>query len=592
MTDAVWELNAEAEYAASDLESTDQGETVFRRFGEKLLQTLQQHQPSIKHGYLAVAGLTRSAFKIVAALPTNSPILAQKIQRALSDKLLGNESAMRYLSADENRMLPGDLSPLESRVAVKLLGNGEFFGMLCLDVDSTEADHLMSELRQSWQAICRCLSEAVFSMRLEALAAPFNFGGVAMDGAVSEDALYEQICRQATLGFAADGAVLRLFDKAGNSLRVCGSWGDIRHNPDELGSPGERICQRVFDDSSHYGTARTISSAKGFGVEMTRADEEALRRAGIGSYMVMGLQSDIVSASLAGKLGTLAIFHYRDHEFSLRDIRLFHSFAERVGDDLALIALMKQQEETNEFVMTQSNASTRAEIISLFAHDLGHKAIHASEKVQTLIDDAKKAIRQKLSSDRIQKPAEEALEACLRVENELSQLKALTKHFDAGESVEFNVGDVFAAVKKDFRSALDRNSMNMEIQTSGNTTLHGPRRVLEQVIFNLIINAIDAQKSTGKNRKNTIHVICKEAQIGARRQIKVQFWDDGPGISWPHFPNPNDIFLLGKTSKKDGQGTGTGLPMSRRLIDIHFRGNLELKDRSKALFDLTLESDP
>jgi signal transduction histidine kinase len=399
--------------------------------------------------------------------------------------------------------------------------------------------------------------------------------------------LFEQICQQATLGFAADGAVLRVFEESTNSLPVRGQWGDIRHSPQLPGGPGEKISRCVFEDG-FYGTARTISSGRGFGIEITGEDEVALRAAGIGSYMVMRLQSDIAATEIGARIGTLSLFHYREHEFSLRDVRLFRAYTERVGDDLALIVQMRRLEEISTLMKSQFNVLTRAEVISLLAHDVGHKAIRATEQVRTLIDDAKKALKNRQSYNSIADSATDAEDACQRVENELAQLKQITRYVDESSGV-FAIAEVFQNVKNDFKSVLDRNNMSMDIQTSGNTTCFGPRRVFEQVIFNLVINSIDAQKSVRHPRKNMIHVHCREEKSGDRRRIYIKFWDEGPGISYQFFPEPNEIFRLGRTSKPEGQGTGTGLPMSRSLLDKYFRGNLLLKRREDALFEITLE---
>jgi signal transduction histidine kinase len=590
---ALWSFSAESGFEPADLEADDQGRKVFRRFGEKLLEMIATHHKAMQRGYLAVAGLSRSALQVAAARPPDSPEVGRDIPRSLSDALFSGDTKFRALTLGEASRLPGSLRPGEIRFAIKLVGNGEFFGLLCLDAVAPSPLILerMDEFEAEWRAICRCVSEAVFSMRLEALAAPFDFAGFTGEANGMEAKLLEQICQQATLGFAADGAVLRIFDERTGQLAVRSKWGDIRHHPEESRGPGERICECVFEGSL-YGTARTISTGRGFGTEITQDDEDLLRAAGIGSYMVMRLQSDIAAASHDARIGTLSLFHYREHEFSLRDIRLFRAYTERVADDLALVSNIRELEVQEKLMRTQFSVLTRAELISLLAHDVGHKAIRATEQVVDFTDAVKKAIKEKQSFNSIASAATDAREACLRVESELAQIKQITKHVDEAP-VPFSVKDVFEDIRRDFGAVLDRNNMDMEIVTQGSTTCFGPRKVFEQVIFNLVINSIDAQKSRRHRNKNVIHVHCREETAGSRRKLTIQFWDDGPGISFPHFPDPNDVFVLGRSSKPEGEGTGTGLPMSRSLLDRYFRGELQLKDRQKARFEIRFEpQDP
>mgnify|MGYP001205421188 CR=1 FL=1 len=80
---------------------------------------------------------------------------------------------------------------------------------------------------------------------------------------------------------------------------------------------------------------------------------------------------------------------------------------------------------------------------------------------------------------------------------------------------------------------------------------------IEQVVINLLINAIDAVKDT-PDAKITIHII----HIESKQQILIK--DNGNGIS----PDELDkIFIPFYTTKKDG--SGIGLSISRQIMQQH-----------------------
>ena len=138
------------------------------------------------------------------------------------------------------------------------------------------------------------------------------------------------------------------------------------------------------------------------------------------------------------------------------------------------------------------------------------------------------------------------------------------------------------------RQVFDRASMDIELQIPNRLMLYGPRGILGQVIFNLLINSIDAQRAAPRQRRNAIHIHCRKETQGQRHRIVIQFSDDGPGISFHRFPQLEVIFEIGATSKPEGQGTGTGLPVSRSLLDKYFRGTLEIRERRPPLFEIAV----
>jgi PAS domain S-box-containing protein len=101
---------------------------------------------------------------------------------------------------------------------------------------------------------------------------------------------------------------------------------------------------------------------------------------------------------------------------------------------------------------------------------------------------------------------------------------------------------------------------------------------LEQVLINLITNAVHAVENGGK--------VVVRAQPDAPGTVAIEVGDSGPGV-------PEDlrerIFEPFFTTKADGKGTGLGLPIVRNIVEQH-RGQITVtrSDLGGALFRVTL----
>ncbi len=600
-------LNAEEDWVASDLNELSPDHVVFRRYALRLLTIFIEEFSGICGGCIALAGFSSGKLTPMAVLPATLAGSAHEIPRSDADAFHELTGAQAISIATEVALspFPADITrSFGHQLVIKLIGHGEYIGLLWLH--SMEPgyffDHVEKAISEAEPILTRNVAEAIFSVRVQALGAPFVFRKI---GQPTKQELYDQITDFATLGFASDGAVLRLYDANEDKLTVESLKGDARHEPGKEGSVAERICRAVFDSAEHYGTARTIgreNADRAFGVSITEIDEAELNRAGVGSYMVMRLQSDIgqvranasennelptAHPALPAKLGTLSIFHHRPHAFSLRDIHLFRSYSERVADDIALLQHTQELEHLNLMLRMQFGMQARAEIVALLAHDLGHKAIHTTEAAKILKRTCVKALRDKRGPDAIDTDYGHLLTACEAMELELGKIRATTTRVDE-KPIVFDVATAFVEVRNTLISALERNNMDMSVTSTGNTNCFGAKGLFQQAVFNLVINSIDAQKELKHPRKNTIQVLVREEIQGSQRRIMVQFWDEGPGINQRVFPDPKAIFEIGKTSKPEGKGSGTGLPISRSVLSNYYNAELDLLRREGAHFEIRI----
>jgi two-component system, NtrC family, sensor kinase len=87
---------------------------------------------------------------------------------------------------------------------------------------------------------------------------------------------------------------------------------------------------------------------------------------------------------------------------------------------------------------------------------------------------------------------------------------------------------------------------------------------LEQVLINLITNAVHAVESGGQ--------VIVRAQVADEMSVLVEVCDSGPGVPEA---DREKIFEPFFTTKADGKGTGLGLPIVKNIVDQH-RGEISV----------------
>ncbi len=122
--------------------------------------------------------------------------------------------------------------------------------------------------------------------------------------------------------------------------------------------------------------------------------------------------------------------------------------------------------------------------------------------------------------------------------------------------------------------AVRNHSVTVEVREEGPGEILGNRNEIEQVIFNLLANALDAMPDGG-----TLTVTVGEDH----GEVVLEFQDTGPGIPEEH---REDVFLPFFTTKEYGKGTGLGLSIVARIVHEH-GGHVELGEGPGAHFIMT-----
>ena len=106
----------------------------------------------------------------------------------------------------------------------------------------------------------------------------------------------------------------------------------------------------------------------------------------------------------------------------------------------------------------------------------------------------------------------------------------------------------------------------MRVTAGPAVTVSGDGDQLDQLLINLVKNAVDAAMETG----GAVNLGWKVDGRG----VEVYVADEGPGIA-----DTANLFVPFFTTKADG--TGIGLALSRQIAEAH-RGQLTLENRSDA----------
>ena len=133
------------------------------------------------------------------------------------------------------------------------------------------------------------------------------------------------------------------------------------------------------------------------------------------------------------------------------------------------------------------------------------------------------------------------------------------------------------------RSAITKNGVSVRTRlTEGLSPVQGDRVQLQQVVLNLILNAVEAMSSVEAGPRELL-ISTEQSQTGG---VLVAVRDSGPGIDPEHLDRVFEAFYTTKSS-----GVGMGLSICRSIIDAH-GGRLwaDANEPRGAVFQFTLPS--
>lgn len=129
----------------------------------------------------------------------------------------------------------------------------------------------------------------------------------------------------------------------------------------------------------------------------------------------------------------------------------------------------------------------------------------------------------------------------------------------------FDVAVLLAGIEEFFREELERLSVRLILPRNGTFELEADRLLLEQVLINLVKNALEALKDT---EDPEIELSCR---LHPREGARIGVRDNGKGIP----PDKLDqVFVPFYTTREDG--SGIGLNLCRQIMSLH-KGRIHLE---------------
>jgi C4-dicarboxylate-specific signal transduction histidine kinase len=173
------------------------------------------------------------------------------------------------------------------------------------------------------------------------------------------------------------------------------------------------------------------------------------------------------------------------------------------------------------------------------------------------------------------------LNSGIRAGNVLDRIRALIQKVPA-RTDRFDINDTILDVVALTRSELSSNRVSLQTQfAQGLPLVQGDRVQLQQVILNLIVNAIEAMSGVSEARELWI-----STEINALTGALVAVRDSGPGLDPASLEHLFDAFYTTKST-----GLGMGLSICRSIVEAH-GGRIwaEANAPQGAAFQLTLPS--
>ncbi len=221
------------------------------------------------------------------------------------------------------------------------------------------------------------------------------------------------------------------------------------------------------------------------------------------------------------------------------------------------------EQERERFRQLQADLAheNRISIMGQLAASLSHEL---KQPIAAAITDAKTCLRW-LTRD--QPDVEEAREATMRTMKDGARAAEIIDHLqsfykkDAPPERELvDVNELVCEMLPLLRTEAARYSISLRTDLAAELPKVPADRVqLQQVLMNLMINAIDAMKEVDGTRELAI-----KSQRGKDEQLQVSVSDTGVGLPAEQTDRIFDAFFTTKT-----HGTGMGLRISRSIVESH-----------------------
>ena len=232
-------------------------------------------------------------------------------------------------------------------------------------------------------------------------------------------------------------------------------------------------------------------------------------------------------------------------------------------------------EEINELSKTLNYACNELEKTEDLRRELMANVSHDLKTPLTMIKAYAELIRDVTHKDKekMNKNLNTIIEETDRLNilvNDILELSKIRSNSTPLELEEFDLNELIKTIINRYEIYIEKENYNIEYKEKPNTIIKADKKRIEQVIYNLVNNAINY---TGDDKKVTINI--KEE----KQNIKVEIKDTGKGISKKDLEYIWDkYYKVDKTHSRVQVGSGIGLSIVKNILISHnFEYGVETK---------------
>ncbi len=233
------------------------------------------------------------------------------------------------------------------------------------------------------------------------------------------------------------------------------------------------------------------------------------------------------------------------------------------GKKFMLIAFQNINEALDE---TESKAWQK--LLSVMTHEIMNSVAPISSLADTLKNRLEKSIPHLDNKDGAVHDLEIGIETIKRRSESL--LKFAETYRNLNKITKLNlkkvlVRDLFESLYQLMQPTLDQKNIEMDIVLKDTSlALEADTSLIEQVLINLVVNAMEAVKDRHEAR------ILLSASLSDKQKLLLKVSDNGPGIPEDIMEN---IFIPFFSTKKSG--SGIGLSLCKQIMMLH-KGNIQV----------------
>jgi signal transduction histidine kinase len=296
-----------------------------------------------------------------------------------------------------------------------------------------------------------------------------------------------------------------------------------------------------------------------------------------------GFRTSLVVPLLKGNeiVGTITLSRKQVQPFTDRQISLFRDFAAQATIALESTRRERQYREAQMALAHANRVATMGQLTASITHEVNQPITAAVTYAL--------AARRWLSADPPNfREVDDALSLIVKEGNRagevVERVRALIKKVPARKDA-VAIDDAILEVIALTRAEAANNSVSVRTQfAEGLPRVQGDRVQLQQVMVNLIVNAIQAMSGVGEGaRELQISIDAVPSEGGLRVEVR----DTGPGLSPESLSRLFEPFY---TTKPDGMGMG--LSICRSIIEAHGGRLWAIPcEPQGALFQFTIPAD-